>query len=378
MAISTHTTGIGTLAQVAWTPLDGAGLSAAQTTSVTSDVEAALAMAKAFLEAANSAFNVDWVRFSLNDLAAPNGLAGGTYLTRTNLRVSTATTTTDDTPADWAAFIGRALGSASAADQARSLGEWRRLAADLQQYAALQASRRDATWGVAGGVTHANGQWYANGQALSLLDLFTAVRVNQVANHDDALDGFMSDLEANNRRLTAARAWMALLANNDSYSTYDPNARYYKNETTVYNGSVYQANPFEDVWDNHAVIKYDWGRVKWYLQGAVPTDTRYWSYANKFQISSSTRTNFMAEWGFDPIPEFHKTAVVFDTAINAQNRDLYLNDIKTYIDIKNTDNQMLQQRVQQKENRRSEVLEALTSFAGNQSKTGAIMAGNLA
>jgi hypothetical protein len=334
-------------------------------------------MAKALLEAANSAFNVDWVRFSLNDLAAPNGLAGGTYLTRTNLRVSTATSTTDDTPADWAAFIGRALGSALAADQARSLGEWRRLAADLQQYAALQASRRDATWGVAGGVTHANGQWYANGQALSLLDLFTAVRVNQVANHDDALDGFMSDLEANNRRLTAARAWMALLANNDSYSTYDPNARYYKNETTVYNGSVYQANPFYSP-NPDDLCFYDWDRVKWYLRGAVPTDTNYWSYADKFQISSSTRTNFMAEWGFDPIPEFHKTAVVFDTAINAQNRDLYLNDIKAYIDIKNTDNQMLQQRVQQKENRRSEVLEALTSFAGNQSKTGAIMAGSLA
>lgn len=377
MAISTHTTGIGTLAQVAWTPLDGAGLSAAQTTSVTSDVEAALAMAKALLEAANSAFNVDWVRFSLNDLAAPNGLAGGTYLTRTNLRVSTATSTTDDTPADWAAFIGRALGSALAADQARSLGEWRRLAADLQQYAALQASRRDATWGVAGGVTHANGQWYANGQALSLLDLFTAVRVNQVANHDDALDGFMSDLEANNRRLTAARAWMALLANNDSYSTYDPSVRYRNGTTTVYNGSVYRANTFYSP-DPDDLCFYNYIPSYWYLQGAVPTDTRYWSYANQFQISSSTRTNFMAEWGFDPIPEFHKTAVVFDTAINAQNRDLYLNDIKTYIDIKNTDNQMLQQRVQQKENRRSEVLEALTSFAGNQSKTGAIMAGSLA
>lgn len=86
----------------------------------------------------------------------------------------------------------------------------------------------------------------------------------------------------------------------------------------------------------------------------------------------------MDKWGFDPIPEFHKTAVIFDTAINEQNLDIYLNDIKNYIDIKDTDNQKLQQQALQKENRRSEVLEALTSFAGNQSKTGALMAGNLA
>lgn len=363
MAITTHTTGIGTLANVAWTPLDGTGLSPAQTDSVSDQVEAAAAVAKALLAAANSAFNLGRSRFSLDDLTALGHLS--------------ALATGDDTAAEWAAFIGGALGGAPAAAQARSLGEWRRLAADLQQYAALQASRRDATWGVAGGVTHANGQWYVNGQALSLLDLFTAVRVNQVANHEDALDGFMRDLEANNRRLTAARAWMALLSNNYSYSNYDPNARYYDGATTVYNGSVYRANTFYSP-STSDLCFYDEWRVKWYLQGAVPTDTNYWSYANKFRVSSSTRTNFMAEWGFDPIPEFHKTAVTFDADVPIDYRQLYLNDIKTYIDIKDTDNQKLQQQALQKENRRSEVLEALTSFAGNQSKTGALMAGNLA
>lgn len=312
MAINDLTTGVGTLAHVAWTPLDGTGLSAAQTTSVSSDVKAALAMAKALLEAANSAFNVDWIRFSLNDLAAPNGLAGGTYLTRTNLRVSTAASPTDDTPGDWAAFIGRALGSAPATDQARSLGDWRRLAADLQRFAALQASRRDGTWGVAGGVTHAHGQWYANGQALSLLDLFTAARVNQVANHDDALDGFMSDLEANNRRLTAAREWGRVLSKGDHANT----------------------------------------------------------------LSSSERNSFKAKWGFDPIT-FHKTPVIFDSAAAEGRYNTWRDELKVYIDTMDADNQILQQKLQQKQSRRSEVLEAMVSFAASQSKTGGLMAGNL-
>ncbi|MGA0806566.1 MAG: hypothetical protein ACO3PV_08640, partial [Pseudohongiellaceae bacterium] len=346
MAITTSTSGIGSLTNVAWTPLDGTGLSPQQTDSVSDQVEAAAAIAKALLAAVRSAFNRGMSQFSLDDLAELGHLS--------------TLATGDDTAGEWAAFIGSALRRAPAADQARSFGEWRRMAADLQQYAALQASRRDATWGVAGGVTHANGQWYANGQALSLLDLFTAVRVNQVANHDDALDGFMRDLEANNRRLTAARAWMALLANNDSYSTFNFSTRYYNGNTTVYHGSVYQANTFIDFLDTDPYCNYDWGKGKWFIGGAVPTNTKYWSYANQFQISSSTRAEFMAEWGFDPITEFHQTAVTFDSPINAQNRDIYINDIKTYIDLKDTDNQKLQQQAQQKENRRSEVLEALS------------------
>lgn len=315
MASNTNSNGVGTLAHVAWTPLEGAGLSPAQTTSVTHDVKTALAMAKALLEAANSAFNLGWIRFSLNDLTAPNGLAGGTYLTRTDLRVGTTTSTTDDTPGDWAAFMGRALGSGPATGQARSLGEWRRLAADLQQYAALQASRRDATWGIAGSVTHAHGQWYANGQALSLLDLFTAARVNQVANHDDALDGFMSEIQANSRRLKAAREWAETIRS----------------------------------------VKPASGTGTW---------------------PAAAETPFTAKWGFNPRTEFHKTAPV-TTATSYQTFDIWLNDIKTYIDLKDTDNQKLQQKLTQKENRRGEVLEAMVSFAGNQSKTGSLMAGNL-
>lgn len=322
MAINDLTTGIGTLAQVAWTPLDGTGLSAAQRASVDNDVKAASAMAAALLEATKSAFNLDWSRFSLNDLADAAGLGAFAYLSQTDLRVSTLATT-DDTAADWATFIGRALGSAPATDQARSLGQWRRLAADLQQYAALQASKfdagRDPSLGSAGGVTHAHGQWYANGQSLSLLDLFTAARVNQVANYEDTLDNFMIQIQANGRRLAAAREWNATI---------------------------------------------------WKYRPASGSAT----------LPLTEQTAFTAKWGFNPLTEFHKSAATPTpgTAQNYQTFDIYLNDIKAYVDDKDQDNQALQQRLQQKSNRRDEVLEAMVSFAGKQSKTGANMAGNLA
>jgi hypothetical protein len=323
MAINDLTTGIGTLAHVAWTPLDGTGLSTAQRTSVDNDVKAASAMATALLEATKSAFNRDWARFSLNDLADAAGLGAFAYLSRTDLRVSTLAAT-DDTAADWAAFIGRALGSAPATSQARSLGEWRRLAADLQQYAALQASKfdagRDPSLGIAGGVTHAHGQWYANGQALSLLDLFTAARVNQVANHEDALDDYMIQIQANGRRLAAAREWAAAI-------------RKHMPATDAGNGTLPELE----------------------------------------------KTNFVAKWGFNPVTEFHKpaTAPSFGSVVY-QNFNLWLNDIKAYVDDKDQDNQALQQKLQQKSNRRDEVLEAMVTFASKQSKTGANMAGNLA
>ena len=375
MAINELTTGIGTLAGIAWTPLDGTGLSAAQRTSVDKDVKAASAMATALLDVTKSAFNRGWSRFSLNDLADAAGLGSFAYLARTNLRLST-TDSTDDTPGDWATFIGRALGNAPATDQARSLGQWRRLAADLQQYAALQASKfdagRDPSLGSAGGVTHAHGQWYANGQALSLLDLFTAARVNQVANHEDALDDYMFQLQANSRRLTAAREWLAMIRIPSS-TTYNAGTPYRRDDTVAYNGSIYKVYQFDG--DLHYRDPPVVGPR--YVVGAVPTDTRYWQDLGKKQISSSERNTFHAKWGYYP-DEFHKTAVKFDQQIEAQLPDLYANDVRAYIDSKDADNQALQQKIQQKSNRRDEVLEAMVSFAGKQSKTGANMAGNLA
>ena len=322
MAINDNTTGVGTLARVAWTPLEGTGLSAAERGSVTQDAINAEVMAQALLDAANSAFNLGWSRFSLDDLTGVAGLAGGAYLARTNLRLST-TSTADDTAGDWSVFIGQALRSGPAADLARSLGDWRNLAADLQRFAALQASKRNPADGSAGGITHSHGQWYANGQALSLTDLYTAVRVNQAANFDDSLDYMVSDLQAINRRVSAAREWAS--------------------QVRLRKG-------------NGTAILLPIGAVF---------------------LNSTDAETFKAKWGIDPRTEYHsKNLLTTNTGYEAS-WNIWTTDIKAYIDTADKDSQTLQKLLEQKSNRRSEVLEALTSFAGKQSKTGNLMAGNL-
>ena len=315
MAITENTAGAGALAGVAWTPMEGTRLTAPALAAVNNDVAAATSMAEALLEAANGAFNLGWQTLSLSDLAAGAGLGERLLLQRTQLQGSP----NQDTPADWSAFLGRALGSAPAPDEPMSLAQWRQLASDLQRFAALQASRRttsDQSWG---GVAHANGQWFVNGQALSLQDLFTAVRVNQVANLDEYLSGLTNDISANNALLEAAREWTATIRSRQPAGSA--------------NG----------------------------------------------QITTADRNSFIAKWGYSPavFSNSFSNSIVFDSGQSSLTFDIWLNSVKTYIDLKSTENQTLQLELGRKADRRSEAIEAIVSFLGKSDTTGSLMANNL-
>lgn len=306
MSTSDNTLGIGSLASVAWTPLYGVGLDAQETSAVTQQVNAAQQVAQALLNAAKSAINDGRTAFSLNDLVSW-GLLG-------------TLPTGDDSPGEWASFINGALDTQLTASGAASLNDWRRMADDLQRYAALQASRRDPSGGAAGagGVTHANGQWYANGQALSLLDLFTAVRVNQAANYDDTINGYLSELRDNQRQLEAARAWGSL------------------------------------------------------LRSKKPVDST--SFTTLAQTDVDT---FKDQWGLDPLAFTPAAKSKIGTGQTATQWDIWLSELKSAVDLRDTDNQMLQGQIDQKVNRRSEVMEMMGSFARKESRTGSLMASNL-
>lgn len=297
-----NTQGIGQLASVAWTPLDGTGLSAQDRSVVDNQVRAATTVAEALRSAAMAAVNLGWSSFRLDDLAALGQLS--------------TLATGEDTPAEWASFIGQALGTAMSATSADSLNDWRRVADAMQGYAALQASRRNPAGGADGaaGVTHANGQWYANGQALSLLDLFTAARVNRLANYDDSIDGYLQELQDNQRLLKAAREW----------------------------GSI--------------------------LRNKKPADSTSTATLTQAEVDA-----FALKWGIQPVQTFTSKAQV-GSAQKATQWDIWLTQLKSYVDFKDTNNQTLQGQIDQKANRRSEVIEAMTSLAKKESKTGSLMA----
>ena len=317
MAIAENTEGVGAVSGLAWTSMNGTGLNTTMLAQVNDDVAAAVSIAEALLEAANGAFNLGWQAFSLNDLAMGAALGERALLQRTDLQ----TTSADDTPADWAAFIARALPSALAnspdADETMSLVAWRRLAADLQAYAALQASRRAPSDNAWAAVTHQDGQWFVNGQSLSLLDLFTAVRVNQVANFQEAQSGLIDAITANNSLLAAAREWSAT------------------------------------------------------IRARRPTGE------GEASITVFDLLAFIRKWGYDPAIFSTSSPVTLNANSNALTFDRWLNSIKAYVDLKDTENQTLQVELTRKADRQAEVLEAMVSFANKSSKTGNRMAGNL-
>ena len=314
MAVIENKEGVGALTGIAWTPLNGTDLSPSKLAQVDSDVDAATSIAEALLEAANGAFNLGWQAFSLADLAEGAALGERGLLERTQLQ----STSPSDSASDWALFLARVLPNGPDMEESMSLAAWRRLADDLQGYAALQASRRALTENTRAAVTHSNGQWFVNGQSLSLLDLFTAVRVNRVVNLEEQQSVIIDDIKANSSLLSAAQEWLAM------------------------------------------------------IRSLSPTGDA------EALIPSGNRDAFVSKWGFDPVIFSDPLApVVFNAARRSFDFDRWINDLKAYVDLKDSDNQTLQLELTRKGDRQAEAIDEMVSFANKTSQTGNRMAGNL-
>ena len=308
--MSVNTLGFGSLASVAWTDMNGTGLTSTQLTQVNADKALADHIVGSLLGAINGAVNEGWIEFRLTDLAP---------LTLGNPPVTQSDLQREAWANERAAFIQTALDTTVTSTQDLSLSQWRRIAADLQDYAALQASKLPATNNGGGGIKNVNGHWFVNGQQVSLLDVYMAVRVNQVSNFDDSLGIYIQELNDNNRLVKACNDWLAK------------------------------------------------------LRGKKPTDTASTvTWAEITQMAAS----FSATWKFDPIntfmPGYSTTA-----PLNYLRVDTWIEEVKGYVDAKDTENQTVQQKLEQMTNRRSEVLEGLTSFAKAQSQTAQSFSRNL-
>ena len=309
---NTNELGFGSLASVAWTDMNGTGLTTAQLADVNADIIAATTVATALIDSIKGMVKTGKTSFSLSDLnpayfGLPDvGSAGNNAIS-------------------WASFISEVTGDDISATKDLSLNDWRRVAAELQDYASQQASRRNPS-GAGGGVKTVNGHWYVNGQQLSLLDAYMAIRVNQVANFDDSLNIYIAELNNNNRLVKGANDWLATLRNK-------------KPQATTGGGGV----------------------------------------------AAAERQSFSARWGYDPVAVFQPKDVgttgvgdYFNAGDPAYKKfDTWIETVKGYVDAKDTSNQTVQQKLEQMTNRRSEVLDGLTSFAKSQTQTGSSFARNL-
>lgn len=294
---TTNTLGFGSLASVAWTAMDGSNLSGAQLTTANAIIQTNTQLANALQSAINGAVNLDWKTFSLADLGVSEAQQQA-----------------------WAAHISSRLDITVGNTTNLSLGEWRQMAADLQTDAAREASKRSVSEG--GGIKAVNGKWYVNGQEVSLLDVYMAVRVNQVANFDSSLALYMDELKSNNNLVKAANEWLAK------------------------------------------------------VRSLKPTDT---SASVAWSSIAAAASTFSSSYGYSP-SVFMPTswaAVNTSNSYNYLKFETWVEECKQYVSQKDTDNQIAQQKLEQMTNRRSEVLEGLTSFIKAQSQTGQSMSRNL-
>jgi hypothetical protein len=300
----TNNLGFGSLASVAWTDMNGLSLTDAQSTLVTENKTRAELIANQLLSAIKASVNQDWSQFSLYDFVTDDTVAD---------QSRTATLT------DWTAFLKKSVGVEVSATKPLSPGEWRQVASQLQDFAAKEASKRSPADG--GGIKNVNGHWFINGQQVALLDVYMAVRVNQVANFDDSLNIYIEELNSNNTLVKQANDWLAKLRSLKPADT-----------TT---------------------------QVTW---AQVTTKGLEWS-------STFNQANYTPQSVF--MPNANTTTGTY------QRVDTWIEEVKSYVDAKDSDNQTVQQKLEQMTNRRSEVLEGLTSFVKSQSQTGQSFARNL-
>lgn len=299
------------------TDLAGTQLSAAQQQALGADVQAAQAVAAAIAQALAQARAAGITAFAASDASAftlPDG-------------VSTAARDR---------IFNEIVGRPWAGGEMR-LRDWAAAAQRIEQWAGKRLSSLPPDAG--GGVQNVNGQWYVNGEAYSMAELFTANRVNTYHALDETLKQSLNTIAANNRLVN--RLTEVLKAGREASSGW---AR----ELIATHG--YYASGY--LWDNNRLRSdaVSWDTVKSLADAVLGPGS---VLANSISSNSSgTGTLRGDDW---------KTA---------------LDQLGTIIDAKTADNQVAQQRMESVMSLRGNVLDGLGSMLKGQQNMNASVSRN--
>jgi hypothetical protein len=292
---SVNTGGLGGVNSVTYTSLDGLDLSAAQITSTTSKVQTASSMAGDFQQAVNSLIYQNLNGCTLSDIFS----------------ASSAPTLAQAT-----AFLQTNLNATVTGNQHLTLDDLKTIKKALDNFGNREASKLPGNSG--GGIKSVNGNFYVNGQEVTIQDVFMAVRVNQLANFEDQINAYMNQLQKNNDLARAANEWITTLNNMTPTNT---------------------------------------------TEHKTPTDFL------------SKQKEFYSKYSYDPVARFMPTSAsgagtsvadghtfaLLPDAISTK-MSAYVTDAKNYVSTINTENQTAQTYLDQLNNKRSEVLDSITNF----------------
>lgn len=295
-----NTGGVANLNNIAYTELNGLNLTNDQKTTVTSNVDTALSIEKLIQAASNSAIYENIDHFSLDKAFGAN---------------------TSPTLDQAKQFLKDHLNLVLTNTQSLSIDQWRGVKAAVENFGFKEASKLSATDG--GGIKSVNGNWYINGQLVTLEDVFLAVRVNQLANFNDQISDYMTELQNNNNLVRQANWFLEKL---NSYKPTDTN-------TTI-------------------------------------------TWSGSFQALVNSFTSL---YGYNPLSIFLPNSLSNGTLPDANQTkfDVYIQEIKTYTSAKDSENQVAQTYLEQLNNKRSEVLDSLTNFTKSQGQIDQSVSRNL-
>jgi len=263
------------------------------------------------------------------------------------------------------------LGFANARDS-YSLQQWGEMAQQLQVDAAKQKSQLSI--GNGGGIQQVNGQYFVNGEMMSLSQVNFCVRANQYQLIDQQIADQMNAVQQNNEKAKKANALLAAfksaginsgLANEQTgtelandllfhsssglvrlflASNYpEPPAHAFANYNFVINGWNHNEPLLSQVKDTMALLK----------AAAPDFYSKYVRDTNGSTPYSGTGSVTYADW------DAAKTA------------------ISTYLSQNSTDNQVAQQRLESLNNTRQSILTGMSAFTQGQSQLTDRIGGNL-
>jgi hypothetical protein len=307
---SINTSGLGAINSEVYTSLNGLNLTSQQITDTTTSVQTASTISGQLQSAVNAAIYDNQSGASLSEI------------------FSDQTTPTLD---QVTSFLQQSLNVTLTSSQDLSIQDLKSLKQALDNYGNLEASKLPGNDG--GGIKSVNGNFYVNGQEVTIQDVFMAVRVNQLSNYDTQINDYMNELQANNDLAKAANQWISMVNAVQPTDT----------TTTISSASFLSLQE-----SFYAQYSYD------PVQRFMPTS------------ASNAGTSVVGGHTFDLLPPANQTQI-----------SAYVTDGKNYVTNINSENQTAQTYLDQLNNQRSEVLDSITNFTKSEGQVQSDMSSKL-
>ena len=232
---------------------------------------------------------------------------------------------------------------------ALTLAQWSQAVQALELHAAQQGSLLPPAEG--GGLRHAQGHWFVNGEPYTLAELFLTVRMGNVTATDKALETDLDTLRANTN---LARELLAVLAD-------------MKRRRDLKVAAVVPPSPAPTGFSAATAAQFN-----------ARTDFQAFVEASKLSLSELMGYGTRFKGTDSYLQESGAAALASSTnTISSANYGYTMDELQALFDSVNAENQVKRLKVQSVQNARTAVLEGMSSFMAGQTDTNQKVGRNL-